>query len=277
MKGRTFFMFFIALVLGVTAAWLANNWVEDRLRPGSETAGSPVVVAALDIPFGTKIELAHVKVVDWPSGNTPKGAYSDPVLLEDRIAKQGFLPDDVILEERVVEHLGGSTLASIVEPNKRAVTVRVNDVIGVAGFLLPGNRVDILSTRQEGGKKRAITETILQDVKVLAVDQTASTDKDRPVVVRAVTLELSPSESELLVKATMEGTLQLTLRNPLDSELVAKKEEKPVEKPATKTVAKPVERVIYRSTPGNKTNITVIRGTNRETVSLKSEPKVIRR
>jgi len=271
MKGRTFLMFFIALVLGVSAAWLANNWVEDRLRPGTESAGTPVVVAALDIPFGTKIELAHIKVVDWPSGNTPKGAFADPVLLEGKIAKQGFLPGEVILEERVVEHLGGSTLASIVEPNKRAVTVRVNDVIGVAGFLLPGNRVDILTTRQQG--KRALTETILQDVKVLAVDQTASTDKDRPVVVRAVTLELSPAEAELLVKATSEGSLQLTLRNPLDSELVAKKEEKKEEP----KVERKVKRVIYKQAPNNKVNVTVIRGTKRETVSLKSEPKVIKK
>jgi len=173
--------------------------------------------------------------------------------------------------------LGGSTLASIVEPNKCAVTVRVDDIIGVAGFLLPGNRVDILSTRQESGNKRAITETILQDVKVLAVDQTASTDKDRPVVVRAVTLELKPSESEQLVKATTEGTLQLTLRNPLDSELVAKKEEKLEEKPVEKPAAKPVTRVIYKPTSSNKTNITVIRGTSRETVSLKNEPTVIKR
>ena len=271
MKGRTFLMFFIALVLGVSAAWLANNWVEDRIRPSSEGEGTPVVVAALEIPFGQKIEQAHVKVVDWPSGHTPKGAFSDPQLLEGRIAKQSFLPGEVILEGRVVEHLGGSTLASIVEPNKRAVTVRVNDVIGVAGFLLPGNRVDILTTRQTGNRAR--TETILQDVKVLAVDQTASTDKDRPVVVRAVTLELSPSESELLVKATSEGSLQLTLRNPLDSELVAKQEEKKEEP----KVERKIERVVYKSAPAAKTNITVIRGTQRSTVSVKDEPSVIKK
>ena len=273
MKGRTFLMFFIALALGVSAAWLANNWVEDRIRPASENAGTPVVVAALDIPFGQKIEQTHLKVVEWPSGNTPKGAFSDPLLLEGRIAKQTFLPGEVILEERVVEYLGGSTLASIIEPNKRAVTVRVNDVIGVAGFLLPGNRVDILTTRQSG-KNAAVTETILQDVKVLGVDQTPSTDKDSPVVVRAVTLELSPAEAALLVKAISQGTLQLTLRNPLDSELVAKKEE---EKKAPPPEVKKTERVVYRQAPSDKTNIIVIRGTNTETVSVKNEPTVIKK
>ena len=142
----------------------------------------------------------------------------------------------------------------------------------MAGFLLPGNRVDILSTRNKA-RGKATTETILQDVKVLAVDQTASTDKDRPVVVRAVTLELTPAEAELLVKATSEGSLQLTLRNPLDSELVAKKEEKKEEP----KVERKVERVVYKRTPQAKTSITVIRGTQTSTVSVKDEPTVIKK
>jgi len=257
-------MFFIALVFGVAAALMANNWVEDRLRPMVDSAGSPVVVAALEIPFGTRIEPAHVKVVDWPSGEAPKGSIADPAIVEGKISKQSLLPGEVILEERIVEHLGGSTLASIVERNKRAITVRVNDVIGVAGFLLPGNRVDILFTKRQGSG--SATQTILQDIKVLAVDQTASTDKDRPVVVRAVTIELTPAEAEILVKATSEGSLQLTLRNPLDSELVAKRDEE------VKKV--PVKKKVYRGT--GKVNITVIRGTNVSTTSLKNEPRIIR-
>lgn len=257
-------MFLIALVFGVAAALMANNWIEERLRPMVDSAGSPVVVAALEIPFGTRIEPAHVKVVDWPSGEAPKGSIGDPALIHGKISKQSLLPGEVILEERIVEHLGGSTLASIVERNKRAVTVRVNDVIGVAGFLLPGNRVDILFTKRQGG--RSVTQTILQDIKVLAVDQTASTDKDRPVVVRAVTMELTPAESEILVKATSDGSLQLTLRNPLDSELIAKKEEEVKKVPVKKRVR----------TGAGKVSVTVIRGTDVSTTSLRSEPRVIR-
>jgi pilus assembly protein CpaB len=140
----------------------------------------------------------------------------------------------------------------------------VNDVIGVAGFLLPGNRVDILFTKRQSG--RSVTQTILQDIKVLAVDQTASTDKDRPVVVRAVTMELTPAEAETLVKATSEGTLQLTLRNPLDSELVAKKEEEVKKAPVKKKVR----------TGSGKVSVTVIRGTDVSTTSLRNEPRIIR-
>jgi pilus assembly protein CpaB len=265
MKARTMFMFMIALVLGVTAAIMANNWIEKRLQPTADNSGTPVVVAALDIPFGTRIEPAHIKVVEWPSGEAPKGSMSDPKMIVGKISKQSLLPGEVILEERIVEHLGGSTLASIVEQNKRAVTVRVNDVIGVAGFLLPGNRVDVLFTKSQG-KNQSVTQTILQDIKVLAVDQTASTDKDRPVVVRAVTIELTPAEAEVLVKATSEGSLQLTLRNPLDSELVARKE-------------KPEKKVVAKNTWSGygKEKVTIIRGTDVSTTSLTREPRIIKK
>lgn len=108
---------------------------------------------------------------------------------------------------RVAEHLGGSTLASLIAPEKRAISVRVDDVVGVGGFLLPGNRVDVLATRQsDGSSNQAESTTILQNLRVLAVDQTAGTDKTQPVVVRAVTLEMSVKEAEVLVKAQSEGS-----------------------------------------------------------------------
>jgi pilus assembly protein CpaB len=111
-----------------------------------------------------------------------------------------------------VDTLEGSTLAAMVDPEKRAVTVRVNDVIGVAGFLLPGNRVDVLASRKQNN--RAQTEILLEDLRVLAVDQVASPDKDKPLLVRAVTLEVTPKQAGKLVNATVEGTVQLALRNP---------------------------------------------------------------
>ena len=123
-------------------------------------------------------------------------------------------------------------------------------------ILRPDTQIDLAQLAQ------AAPEAVY---KVLAVDQTASTDKDRPVVVRAVTMELTPAEAETLVKATSEGTLQLTLRNPLDSELVAKKEEKKA----------PAKKVVRRSAPP-RLQVTVIRGTDVSTTSLKKDPTVIR-
>ena len=111
----------------------------------------------------------------------------DVAEIEGWIATSEIIEGELLMKGRFVEHLAGSTLAAMVAPNKRAVSVRVNDVAGVAGFLLPGNFVDVLGTRLERGSRRAVTSTIIQNVKVLAVDQTARTDDDNePVVVRAV-------------------------------------------------------------------------------------------
>ena len=137
-------------------------------------------------------------------------------------------------------------------------------VVGVAGFLLPGNRVDVLASRIENSTRRAITETILKNIKVLAVDQTASTDKNEPVIVRAVTLEMAPDQSEALVKAKEEGTIQLTLRNPLA------KEEIIVEEPPPAPVARPVSRPAPRRAAPRDTTITIIRGTNVDTTKSPS-------
>jgi pilus assembly protein CpaB len=156
---------------------------------------------------------------------------------------------ELVLEQRVVEEVNGSTLSAILTPGMRAITVRVNDVIGVGGFLLPGNRVDILASRKDGSR-RAHTNIILEDLKVLAVDQTASTDTDKPVVVRAVTLELDPKEAEKLVNATEEGSVQLALRNPLDEESVL-----------AKAPPKPVKKKVYKPANSGWGSVTVIRGT----------------
>jgi pilus assembly protein CpaB len=164
-----------------------------------------------------------------------------------KVATQTIYAGELIMRERIADHLGGSALAAVIAPNKRAMTVRVNDVIGVAGFLLPGNRVDVLATRKEDGR-RVSSRTLLEDIKVLAVDQHASPDKNEPTIVRAVTLELTPAQGESLVKATQEGSVQLALRNPTDTQQAAKAEP-----------AGPIVRAVAQrsATVGN---VTLIRG-----------------
>ena len=255
-KRRVFSMFAIALLLGLGAAWMANGWIQARIQPAEAGDAATVVVAALEVPFGTKIESSHIRTAEWPVGSVPEGSFSDPAEVEGKIAKQAFFPGEILLEGRVAEHLGGSTLSAIIEPTKRAITVRVNDVIGVAGFLLPGNRIDVLATRKDSN--RVHTRTVLEDIKVLAVDQTASPEKDKPVVVRAVTLEMTPEEAEILVKSTQEGTLQLTLRNPLDkAPVLARKQPE----------SKPVKRVARAGNYG--ANVTIIRGVDVKTTNVK--------
>ncbi|MGA0098864.1 MAG: Flp pilus assembly protein CpaB [Steroidobacteraceae bacterium] len=253
-KRRGTVLLVVSLVLALAAAMLARNWVDSRVRGGSLPGGEePVVVAALEIPFGTKVEERLVKVVQVPSDAVPAGNFSSVEQVVGQIALQKILPGEMLLEERFSAYAGGSSLAAVIKPNMRAVTVRVNDVIGVAGFLLPGNKVDVVSARMVD--RRAVTETILREINVLAVDQKAQTDQDEPVVVRAVTLEVSPQEAELLVKAREEGEIQLTLRNPLEADTA-------MAEAAPAATAAPARA--RTSTPAYET-VTIIRGTNVET------------
>ena len=268
MSSRTLMLIALSVLFGLGAAWMANTWLTARLDTTADSNMENVVVAAVEIPFGQMVEPQHVKLVSMPRGTAPSDAFDAVEKASGRIATFTILEGDILRSARLAEHLGGSTLASLIEPNKRAISVRVDDVVGVGGFLLPGNRVDVLATKQEGGSgSEAKAETILYDLRVLAVDQTASTDKTQPVVVRAVTLEMTPEETEKLVKAQTEGKLQLALRNPLE-------EKKPVETkldpvPAVAVAPKPAPKpVVRRSSGGGGGQVTIIRGTAIESVSV---------
>jgi pilus assembly protein CpaB len=247
-------MITLSLGLGVAATWMAGNWVR-QANATAEVPMATVVAAEIAVPFGTRVAERHLKVLNMPQEFVPAGSFAKIEEVLDRVTVQPIVAGEILMRERFTESEDGSTLAALVTEKMRAVTVRVDDVIGVAGFLLPGNRVDVLAARREEGR-RATAETILRDVKVLAVDQTAATEKNEPVIVRAVTLEVNPVQAEVLVKAKEEGSIQLTLRNPLDDEVFV--EAPPPPKPAP--VAAPV-RVVAPPTPRPR-SVTVIRGTN---------------
>ena len=260
-KKRAFFMITLSVVMGVVAAWMARNYI---LTAGqtTETEMATVVAADLAIPFGTKVNSRHVKLLEMPVEYVPPGSYHTIEEVMDLVTVQPIVAGEILMKARFANNDDGSTLAALVAKNMRAVTVRVDDVIGVAGFLLPGNRVDVLASRREENR-RASAETILRDIKVLAVDQTAATDKNEPVIVRAVTLEVSPPQAEVLFKSREEGSIQLTLRNPLDDEGELVTEERPVEEPVEKPAAAPApvpRRVAAPPTPDFP--VTIIRGTN---------------
>jgi pilus assembly protein CpaB len=253
MKRRGVLMVVLSLVFGAAAAWSAKNWVEQRTRATNVVdTGSSVVVAAMEVPYGTAIEGRHVKVITVPK-DTPLGNHFNSLAeVEGLVATQKVLNGEILLKERFTKSGGGSTLAALIKPDMRAVTVRVDDVVGVAGFLLPGNRVDVVAARKV--ENRATTETILMNINVLAVDQTSTQDKNEPVIVRAVTLEMTPKEAEVLVRAREEGRIQLTLRNPTDDfrpQLAATPEPPPVAKPVRRV---PAPRPAAPS-------VTIIRGT----------------
>lgn len=258
-RRRGLFLVLISLVMGGIAAWAANDWATTRLglANNDDVPVDTVMAAALDIPYGTKVESRHIRVLTLQEGTAPERAILEAEAVIGAVAKTDVLRGEILMTDRFAQHDTGSTLAALVADNKRAVTVRVDDVVGVAGFLLPGNRVDVLATRVEMQTRRATTSTILENIKVLAVDQTASTNQDEPVIVRAVTLEMSPAETEALVKAKEEGTIQLTLRNPLEKEVEPMVIEEPPAPPRPRPVARPAQ-----PKPAPKdTTVTIIRGT----------------
>lgn len=220
-------MLVIAIFFASLAVLIAKVWLNKQTT--SKTAiTTPVVVASSEIPFGIKLEEVHLKVMDWSGDKVPEGVFNKTEDVIGKITKNNFYPGEMITKQRVAEHLGGSTLSSLITKEYRAISIRVNDVVGVAGFILPGNKIDILSIK---GKKGNVTaRTILENIKVLAVDQEASPNKEKPAVVRAVTLEITPREAEIIAEAMLEGKIQLTLRNPTDSVITQRKgeERKPV-------------------------------------------------
>lgn len=263
-KGKIFLTLFISIMMGLGALILANNWLQSKqanlnaqTKPAEqvtevevevqikeimkEEPKVPRVMAQQRIPLGTKIEAKHLSIEYYPTDLVKSKGYETPEQVVGMLARNEIFEGDLLRKERLVTPGEGTTLAALISPNMRAVTIRVNDVIGVAGFLLPGDFVDVIYTKEKSNN--AIT--VLKKIKILAVDQTARTDDSKPVIVRAVTLELTPKQAESLVTAKSKGELQLSLRNPNDIE--------------------PKKRVYRRTTDA----VTIIKGTDTSRVNVR--------
>jgi pilus assembly protein CpaB len=211
----------LAIITGLAAAVYAASWVSQR----GNIASTRVVVAAVDIELGSKISPQMLTTSDWPSESVPSDAFKDAAQLQDRVVKAGVLRGEAIVDRKLAPVGTQGGLSAVIASGKRAMTVRVNDVVGVAGFALPGNYVDVMVNAQQergGGQvPNQVSMTVLEQVLVLAVAQEASRDDTKPKVVSAVTLELSPGDAEKLDLARSVGTLSLVLRNQLDKTQVA--------------------------------------------------------
>jgi pilus assembly protein CpaB len=216
----------LAIVFAVVAAGLVYNYLQkqEQIKSG---AYQTIVVAAMEIPIGSKINETMVKTTPWPKESIPPGTATDPKALSaaGRITIKGIPAGEPISEDKLAP-VGGAAGAGfmtyVVPPGHRAVTVAVNEVAGVAGFITPGNKVDVvLTTPLPNNPNETISKIVLQDVPVLATGQIAQEQKDgKPIVVPTVTLDLTPEDSENLVLAANKGPLQLLLRNFSDTEKV---------------------------------------------------------
>jgi pilus assembly protein CpaB len=218
-------MIVISIVLGLVAVLIAARWVTQQ---AFSVNVNKMAVAARDIDVGTRLAPEMVKVVDWPSGSMPQGAFSDfkqlqdPQTQEARVLKQGVQKGEPILEYKLTPAGTKGGLSAVINEGKRAITVRVNDVIGVAGFALPGNYVDILvntidETAHGQGKEKSISKIVLEHILVLAAAQEVSQSETKPKVVNAVTLEVTPKDAEKIDLARSVGSLSLVLRNQMDT------------------------------------------------------------
>ncbi|MFM0058865.1 Flp pilus assembly protein CpaB [Paraburkholderia phytofirmans] len=221
-NARAVTMLLIATLAGLTAVVFASRWMVSQ----SSNATTRVVVAAADINLGQRIGPDYLKLTDWPSNSVPPGSYTDIQKLDGRVLKESLLRGEPILDAKLtpVGTLGG--LSAVIGEGKRAITVRVNDVIGVAGFALPGNYVDIIVNTQKDGRDpgatrdQNISKIVLEKILVLAVAQEVGRDETKPKVVDAVTLEVSPEQAEKIDLARSIGTLSLVLRNQIDPKAI---------------------------------------------------------
>jgi pilus assembly protein CpaB len=215
-------MLIVSMILGLVVTAYAVDWVS---RKGT-IESNKVVVAASDIELGSKLNLQMLTTVDWPSGSIPQGAFADLKDLQDRVVRISVQRGDAVLSSKLAPIGTQGGLSAVISEGKRAMTVRVNDVVGVAGFALPGNYVDVMvnALQEREGRfeeNRQISKTVLEHVLVLAVAQESSRDDTKPKVVNAVTLELSIDDAEKLDLARNVGTLSLVLRNQIDKEPVS--------------------------------------------------------
>jgi pilus assembly protein CpaB len=228
MRMRAFWMLGLALMLAGAAVFLAQNWLQSQKPQIVEVPAEPqvqmatVVVAATPLYFGNTVRREHLREIEWPAGAVPPGSFSsvDELIGDEdkrRVALRAIEINEPLLKSKISGFGGRASLSTILAPEMRASTIRVNDINGVAGFVLPGDHVDIMLTRGAGGEGNLLTDILLQNVKVLAIDQDANEARAQPAVVKAVTLEVTPVQAQKLVLAQRLGQLSLALRNITNS------------------------------------------------------------
>jgi pilus assembly protein CpaB len=217
---RVFVVLVLALTAGGVLAFGTYSYIQKTPAQAASTIPTtPVVVAATDLDIGAQLTKDDVRVIQWPANAVPQGAIKDPSEVVDRGLVLPVIQNEPILPLKLASKEAGAGLPPVITPGLRAVSVRVNEVIGVAGYVVPGTRVDVVVTMSPTNKQEETTsKVILTDVQVLAAGTKIErdTEKGKPIPVNVVTLLVNPDESERLTLAATEGKIQLALRNPLD-------------------------------------------------------------
>lgn len=238
---RTIAILVTAIVMGLLAIFAVNQYVNSN-RPAAvapaqvaqtpQGAGTPVVVAATKIERGIAIQPQNLKVVNYPSTSVPDGTFTTIDQLTgdkagQRVAMRAMVAGEPLLKTQVSLPGGHLNLSGIITPGMQAVTIRSNELSGVAGFVLPGDHVDVLMTRPlppiDGKQPETVTQILAQDVKVLGVDQSTDENVEKPIVSHVVTVEVTSSQAQSITLGQAVGTVSLSLRHVTDPMHVARR------------------------------------------------------
>ena len=235
MRTSTIVMIGVAVLFGLFAVFLAQSWLngqaEMRLRnleaQKKPAATQTIVVATKPLRFGNELSSSSLREIAWPEESIPAGAFRRIADIVDaggrRVVLSAIESNEPVLSTKITGPGQRATLSATLQDGMRAVTIRVNDVEGVAGFVLPGDRVDVALTRQKdsNGNNHSSSDVVLQNTRVLAIDQIADDRNDKPAVVKAVTLEVDTAGAQKLSLAASVGTLSLMLRRAGESSVEA--------------------------------------------------------
>jgi pilus assembly protein CpaB len=228
-RWRAILPIFLALVVALTASVFLYKWLQKQRAPKEvvrvvESDAVPVVVAAVDLPWGTKLNSEIIKRTPYLKESLPPGYFSDLDAMEGRVLIVSLKPNEPILETKLAPtSVSTGGVSAVVTPGKRAISVKGDKVLGISGFIKPGNRVDILVTL-EHKKRKEITKIVLENVLVLATGkEIQENEKGKPSPVDVYTMEVTPEEGEKLTLAASMGKLQFALRNVTDTETVLTK------------------------------------------------------
>lgn len=290
MRRSNLVILLVALAMGLVASLMARSWIAAHTQQ-AEQSGT-IVVASAPLAFGAVLSPDNLSEIPWAEGKLPDGAFATKTdLLKDgrRVALSAIERSEMILKSKITAPGQRASLSVLLEEGQRAVTVRVDDVRGVAGFILPGDRVDVVLIRSEQaqGETENSADVLLENVKVLAIDQLVNERQDQPAVAtvaKAVTLQVSPDQAQKLLLAGNVGKLSLILRQAGEGRLAqagrvtdddlggAKREKKATTKPinvasADKSPLPAVPQVVKSTT----TKVVIYHGTDEKKYDVMQE------